>query len=35
MYYDINLDIVWNAVIQDIPSLVVELERAIASEEKS
>jgi uncharacterized protein with HEPN domain len=30
-YFDINLDIVWQTVTQELPSLVVELEKALAS----
>lgn len=33
MYYDINLDIVWKAATEDVPPLIAELEKAIASEE--
>jgi len=30
-YFDIDLDIVWNTVAEDLPPLVVQLERALAS----
>jgi uncharacterized protein with HEPN domain len=29
-YFDINLDIVWHTVTQELPPLVVELEKALA-----
>ena len=32
-YYDIDLDIVWKTVEEDIPPLVIELEKIIANEE--
>ncbi|HJH25470.1 MAG TPA: hypothetical protein C5S37_01580 [Methanophagales archaeon] len=32
-YYDIDLDIVWRTVEEDIPPLVTELEKIIANEE--
>lgn len=28
-YFDIDLDIVWNTVVEDLPALVVELERTV------
>ena len=31
-YFDINLDIVWSTVNEDLPSLVVTLERLLAEE---
>jgi uncharacterized protein with HEPN domain len=31
-YFDINLDVVWNTVTQDIPPLVDELEKIISPE---
>jgi len=31
-YFDINLDIVWGTVTEDLPSLVVTLERLISEE---
>lgn len=33
-YFDIDLDIVWKTVIQDIPPLIPELERIIKSQEQ-
>jgi len=30
-YFDINLDIVWSTLIHDLPSLIVELEKASPS----
>lgn len=30
-YFDINLDIVWNTLTQDLPLLIVELEKASLS----
>ena len=32
-YYDIDLDIVWRTIEEDIPPLVTELEKIIANEE--
>jgi uncharacterized protein with HEPN domain len=32
VYFDIDLDIVWNTVQQDLPSFVVQLQEIIASE---
>jgi uncharacterized protein with HEPN domain len=32
-YFEIDLDIVWQVVIQDLPSLLDEVERAIALEQ--
>lgn len=32
-YYDIDLDIVWKTVEEDIPPLVIQLEKIIANEE--
>jgi uncharacterized protein with HEPN domain len=31
-YFDINLDTVWNTVVEDLPPLLAELERAVASQ---
>jgi len=28
-YFDINLDILWKTVIEDLPSLIVELEKIV------
>jgi uncharacterized protein with HEPN domain len=33
-YFDINLDILWKTLIEDLPSLIGDLERIIPSEEK-
>jgi uncharacterized protein with HEPN domain len=30
-YFDIDIDIVWSTVIEDLPPLVAQLERALAS----
>jgi uncharacterized protein with HEPN domain len=32
-YYDINLDTVWNTIVEDLPPLLEELERAVTSQE--
>ncbi|MBN1185015.1 MAG: DUF86 domain-containing protein [Bacteroidales bacterium] len=32
-YYDINLDIVWKTVIEDIPPLKADLEKIVEQEE--
>ena len=31
-YFDIDLDIVWSTVTEDLPPLAAQLERALASE---
>jgi uncharacterized protein with HEPN domain len=31
-YFDVNLDVVWNTVLQDLPPLVARLEDLLASE---
>jgi len=31
-YFDINLDILWNTVIEDLPSLITELEKILQLE---
>ena len=31
-YFDINLEIVWNTVVQDLPPLIAELEKIIKAE---
>lgn len=31
-YFDIDLDIVWKTTVEDIPPLILELEKIIASE---
>jgi uncharacterized protein with HEPN domain len=31
-YFDINLDILWNTVIEDLPSLIAELEKFLQME---
>ena len=31
-YFDINLDVLWNTIIQDLPPLLTELEKAIEQE---
>ena len=33
-YFDINLDIVWTTVIEDLPPLISELEKIVESENK-
>ena len=33
-YFDINLDIVWTTVIEDLPPLIAELEEIVESEKK-
>ena len=33
-YFDINLDIVWTTVIEDLPPLISELEEIVESEKK-
>ena len=33
-YFDINLDIVWTTVIEDLPPLIAELEKIVESENK-
>ena len=32
-YFDINLDIVWDTVLEDLPPLVADLEKIIPHEE--
>ena len=32
-YFDINLDIVWDTVVEDLPPLVADLEKIIPLEE--
>lgn len=32
-YFDINLDIVWDTIVEDLPPLVVDLEKIISREE--
>ncbi len=34
-YYDINLDVVWSTITEDLPPLIVELEKIISTEEGS
>ena len=34
-YYDIDLDIVWRTIKEDVPPLITELEKIIVDEEKS
>lgn len=33
-YFDINLDVLWNTITQDLPPLLAELEKAIVQESK-
>ncbi len=33
-YFDINLDIVWQTIHEDLPPLVIELEKIIAKNEQ-
>jgi len=28
-YFDINLDVVWNTIVEDLPPLIKELERVL------
>jgi len=32
-YFDINLDILWKTVIEDIPPLIAELEKIVRAEQ--
>jgi len=32
-YFDINLDIVWDTVLEDLPPLVADLEKIVPHEE--
>lgn len=32
-YFDINLDIVWDTVLEDLPPLVADLEKVVPNEE--
>ena len=34
-YFDINLDVLWNTIIQDLPPLLIELEKVIEQESQS
>lgn len=34
-YFDINLDVLWNTIIQDLPPLLIELEKVIEQEAQS
>jgi uncharacterized protein with HEPN domain len=34
VYFDINLDILWKTVTEDLPPLVAELEKIVLTEEK-
>ena len=34
-YFDVDLDIIWQVVTQDLDSLVLEVERAIEDQEKN
>lgn len=34
VYFDINLDLVWTTVIDDLPSLIAAIEMAVSREEK-
>ena len=29
-YYDVNLDVVWETITEDLPPLIVQLERIVA-----
>jgi uncharacterized protein with HEPN domain len=33
-YFDVNLDVVWETVTQDIPPLIAQLEKLLASEKR-
>ena len=33
-YFDVNLDVVWETVTQDIPPLIAQLEKSLASEKR-
>jgi uncharacterized protein with HEPN domain len=34
-YFDINLDVVWQTIIEDLPPLIIELEKVIVLERNS
>ncbi len=34
-YYDINLEVVWKTVVDDLPSLIEELEKIVRSDDSS
>ena len=33
-YFDVNLDVVWETVTQDLPPLIAQLEKSLASEKR-
>ena len=33
-YFDVNLDVVWETVTQDLPPLIAQLEKLLASEKR-
>ena len=33
-YFDVNLDIVWKTVTEDLPPLVIQIEKVLSSEER-
>lgn len=35
VYYDVNLDILWQTVVEDLPPLVAEIERTLSGERGS
>jgi len=34
-YYDVNLDVVWKTVIEDVPPLIAELKKIVPPDERS